>query len=42
MHHPCQALADMMTIREKLGAGSKTGRADVGLAPEAVADGGAE
>jgi N-acetylornithine carbamoyltransferase len=24
MHHPCQALADMMTIREKLGAGRKT------------------
>lgn len=23
MHHPCQALADMMTIQEKLGAGSK-------------------
>lgn len=23
MHHPCQALADMMTIREKLGDGSK-------------------
>lgn len=23
MHHPCQALADMMTIREKLGAGGK-------------------
>ncbi len=23
MHHPCQALADMMTIREKLGAGKK-------------------
>jgi N-acetylornithine carbamoyltransferase len=23
MHHPCQALADMMTIREKLGAGHK-------------------
>ena len=23
MHHPCQALADMMTVREKLGAGSK-------------------
>ncbi|MBA3516040.1 MAG: N-acetylornithine carbamoyltransferase [Pyrinomonadaceae bacterium] len=23
MHHPCQALADMMTIREKLGAGPK-------------------
>jgi N-acetylornithine carbamoyltransferase len=23
MHHPCQALADMMTIREKLGEGSK-------------------
>jgi N-acetylornithine carbamoyltransferase len=23
MHHPCQALADMMTIREKLGAGRK-------------------
>ncbi len=23
MHHPCQALADMMTIREKLGQGSK-------------------
>lgn len=23
MHHPCQALADMMTIREKLGPGSK-------------------
>src|SRR5437870_3061974 len=21
MHHPCQAMADMMTIREKLGAG---------------------
>ncbi len=25
MHHPCQALADMMTIREKLGAGRKKG-----------------
>lgn len=24
MHHPCQALADMMTIREKLGRGRKT------------------
>jgi N-acetylornithine carbamoyltransferase len=23
MHHPCQAMADMMTIREKLGEGSK-------------------
>ena len=23
MHHPCQALADMMTIREKLSSGSK-------------------
>jgi len=23
MHHPCQALGDMMTIREKLGAGRK-------------------
>src|SRR5216684_2306313 len=23
MHHPCQALADMMTIREKLGEGRK-------------------
>ena len=23
MHHPCQALADMMTIHEKLGAGGK-------------------
>jgi N-acetylornithine carbamoyltransferase len=23
MHHPCQATADMMTIREKLGAGKK-------------------
>src|SRR5690349_22085765 len=23
MHHPCQAAADMMTIREKLGAGKK-------------------
>src|ERR1051326_2925480 len=23
MHHPCQALADMMTIREKLGPGRK-------------------
>lgn len=23
MHHPCQALADMMTIREKLGTGRK-------------------
>jgi N-acetylornithine carbamoyltransferase len=23
MHHPCQSLADMMTIREKLGAGHK-------------------
>ncbi|MCA1574945.1 MAG: N-acetylornithine carbamoyltransferase [Acidobacteria bacterium] len=23
MHHPCQALADMMTIRERLGAGRK-------------------
>jgi N-acetylornithine carbamoyltransferase len=23
MHHPCQALADMMTIREKLGAGRR-------------------
>lgn len=23
MHHPCQAMADMMTIREKLGAGKK-------------------
>jgi N-acetylornithine carbamoyltransferase len=23
MHHPCQALADMMTIREKLGSGGK-------------------
>src|SRR5688572_23891113 len=23
MHHPCQALTDMMTIREKLGAGRK-------------------
>lgn len=23
MHHPCQALADMLTIREKLGFGSK-------------------
>ena len=23
MHHPCQSLADMMTIREKLGAGPK-------------------
>lgn len=23
MHHPCQALADMLTIREKLGAGPK-------------------
>ena len=23
MHHPCQAMADMMTVREKLGAGKK-------------------
>ena len=23
MHHPCQAMADMMTIREKLGVGKK-------------------
>ena len=23
MHHPCQSLADMMTIREKLGEGRK-------------------
>jgi N-acetylornithine carbamoyltransferase len=23
MHHPCQAMADMMTIRERLGAGGK-------------------
>ncbi len=23
MHHPCQALADMLTVREKLGAGRK-------------------
>ncbi|MDQ2855562.1 MAG: N-acetylornithine carbamoyltransferase, partial [Acidobacteriota bacterium] len=23
MHHPCQAMADMMTIREKLGSGGK-------------------
>lgn len=23
MHHPCQAVADMMTVREKLGAGRK-------------------
>jgi N-acetylornithine carbamoyltransferase len=23
MHHPCQSLADMMTVREKLGAGRK-------------------
>jgi N-acetylornithine carbamoyltransferase len=23
MHHPCQSLADMMTVREKLGAGGK-------------------
>jgi N-acetylornithine carbamoyltransferase len=23
MHHPCQSMADMMTIREKLGSGSK-------------------
>jgi N-acetylornithine carbamoyltransferase len=23
MHHPCQAMADMMTIREKLGSGKK-------------------
>src|ERR687893_852084 len=23
MHHPCQAMADMLTIREKLGAGRK-------------------
>src|SRR5207249_5025399 len=23
MHHPCQAMADMMTIREKLGSGRK-------------------
>src|SRR5207249_1914478 len=23
MHHPCQALADMMTIRERLGSGKK-------------------
>src|SRR3954466_10186643 len=23
MHHPCQALADMMTVREKLGEGKK-------------------
>src|SRR5688572_22340153 len=23
MHHPCQAMADMLTIREKLGAGPK-------------------
>jgi len=23
MHHPCQAMADMMTIREKLGTGKK-------------------
>jgi N-acetylornithine carbamoyltransferase len=23
MHHPCQAMADMMTIKEKLGVGSK-------------------
>ncbi len=42
MHHPCQALADMMTIREKLGAGRKKVVADLGLASEASADGRAE
>ena len=33
MHHPCQALADMMTIREKLRHGSQESCADLGLAP---------
>ena len=42
MFHPCQALADMMTIREKLGTGAKASRVDLGLASEALADGCAE
>ena len=42
MHHPCQAMADMMTIREKLGHGKEKGAADLGMASEAAADGGAE
>ena len=39
MFHPCQALADMMTIREKLGRGAQASCADLGVASEAFADG---
>jgi hypothetical protein len=42
MHHPCQALADMMTIREKFGETKEKSFADVGLASETFADGCAE
>ncbi len=36
MHHPCQALADMMTIREKLGSGRKKVSNDIHAAFEGV------
>ena len=35
-------MADMMTIREKLGTRKEKGAADVGVASETAADGGAE
>ena len=40
--HPCQGLADALTLREQLGeTRGQEVRADVGLAPEGAADGGA-
>ena len=42
MHHPCQAMADMLTVREKLGRGAQARPYDVGVAPEAAPRGRAE
>ena len=42
MHHPCQAMADMMTIREKFGKAKEKSFADVGVSSEISADGCAE
>ena len=42
MHHPCQAMADMLTIREKFGKQKEKSSADVGFSSETFTDGGAE
>ncbi len=42
MHHPCQALADMLTIREKFGKAKEKSFADLGVSSETFADGCAE